>query len=88
MPDQEYEVRKTGKNEYKVTAVPTAGCGAGCGVIGEVLIGFIIFLIIGNAIMDDGGAWVMSIIFNPIIAVPLGIILIVIFIVGLVITSD
>lgn len=73
MSDYEYEIKQTGKNEYKVTPVPAAGCGAGCGIIGPILLGFIGFLLLGNAIMDDGG-WVWEILSNPLVAVPLFVI--------------
>lgn len=56
MSDYEYEIKKTGNNKYTVTPIPAAGCGAGCGIIVPILLGFIGFLLLGNAIMDDGAA--------------------------------
>lgn len=74
MSDYEYEIKKTGNNEYRVTPIPAAGCGAGCGIIGPILLGFIGFLLLGNAFMDDGGSWVWEILSNPLVAVPLFVI--------------
>ncbi len=54
--------------KYEVTVTEVGGGCGGC--LGGLLL-FGGFLWLGNAIMDDGGLWVMDILTNPLVAVPL-----------------
>lgn len=70
MTDYEFEVKKTGEKEYKVTPVPVGGCAAGCGPVLLIALGFIAFLVLGSLIVGDAG-WAWEILSNPLVAVPI-----------------